>query len=101
MYLSFFAAERAQYADIRCSVNFTLVLSNIKKKNHTQTFKNADWNNYTQKIDNEDNWCLTHAEIFKSKIHLWLFFLLACPNYCHMPCSNAKILTVSALDGIL
>ena len=32
MYLSFFAAERAQYADIRCSANFTLVLSNIKKK---------------------------------------------------------------------
>ena len=27
-----------------------------------------------KKIDNEDNWCLTHAEIFKSKIHLWLFF---------------------------
>ena len=49
MRLSFFAAERAQYADIRCSANFTLVLSDIKKKNHTQTFKNADWNNYTQK----------------------------------------------------
>ena len=32
MRLSFFAAERAQYADIRCSANFTLVLSNIKKK---------------------------------------------------------------------
>ena len=29
----FFAAERARYADIRCSANFKLVLSNNLKKN--------------------------------------------------------------------
>ena len=46
----FFAAERARYADIRCSANFKLVLSNNLKKND-----NANWNNYTQKIDHEDN----------------------------------------------
>ena len=28
----FFAAERARYADIRCSANFKLVLSNNLKK---------------------------------------------------------------------
>ena len=26
-------------------------------------------------IDNEDNWCLTQAEMFKLKIDLWLDFL--------------------------
>ena len=46
----FFAAEPARYADIRCSTNFKLVLSNNLKKND-----NANWNNYTQKIDHEDN----------------------------------------------
>ena len=65
----FFAAERARYADIRCSANFKLVLSNNLKKND-----NANWNNYTQKIDHEDNERLTHAEILKSKIDLWLDF---------------------------
>ena len=74
MYLSFFAAERAQYADIRCSANFTLVLSDIKKKTILKHLKMQIEITIPKKIDNEDNWCLTHAEIFKSKIDLWLFF---------------------------
>ena len=101
MYLSFFAAERAQYADIRCSANLTLVLSDIKKKTILKHLKmqieiTIPKKKITKIID------VSPMQKFLNQRSICdFFFLLACPNYCHMPCSNAKILTVSALDGIL